>query len=58
MFLIARDLIFMMISGTSSLTPGMELNSCKTPLIFTELTAAPGREESMIRLKELPKVVP
>ena len=26
----------------------MELNSCRTPSILTELIAAPGREESMI----------
>ena len=48
----------MMISVTSSLTPGIELNSCKTPSILTWLTAAPGKEESMIRLKEFPSVVP
>ena len=57
-FLIARDFKFMIISVTSSFTPGMELNSCRTPSIFTELMAAPGREESMILLRELPNVIP
>ncbi len=50
--------MFIMISVTSSLTPGIELNSCNTPSIFTWLTAAPGKEEIMILLKELPRVVP
>ena len=47
-FLIANDLRFMTISVTSSLTPGIELNSCSTPSIFTWLTAAPGSDESII----------
>ena len=42
------------ISVTSSLTPGIELNSCSTPSIFTWLTAAPGSDESIILLRELP----
>ena len=35
-------------------TPGIGINSCTTPSIFTWLTAAPGREESMILLREFP----
>ena len=58
LFLIASSLIFIIISVTSSFTPGIELNSWRTPLIFTALTAAPGKEDNMILLKELPKVVP
>ena len=50
--------MFIIISVTSSLTPGIELNSWRTPSIFTWLTAAPGKEESIILLKELPSVVP
>ena len=42
----------------SSFTPGIELNSCNTPSILTWLTAAPGKEESIILLKELPNVIP
>ena len=38
----------MIISVTSSFTPGMELNSCRTPSIFTELMAAP--EEKIVRI--------
>ena len=53
-----RYLMGVIISVTSSFTPGMELNSCRTPSIFTELMAAPGREESMILLRELPNVIP
>ena len=35
LFLIAKLLTFMMISVTSSLTPEMELNSCRTCLLYT-----------------------
>ena len=58
LFLIARLLMFITISVTSSFTPGIELNSCTTPSILIWLTAVPGKDESMILLKELPKVVP
>ena len=43
----------MIISVTSSFTPGIELNSCNTPSILIWLIAAPGREE-----REFPSVVP
>ena len=46
------------ISVTSSLTPGMVENSCWTPAILMEVAAVPGSEDSRIRLRELPKVVP
>ena len=45
-----------MMSVTSSLTPSSVLNSCSTPSIFTEVTAAPSSEESSTRRSELPKV--
>ena len=48
----------MIISVTSSFTPGIELNSCNTPSILIWLIAAPGREESIILLREFPSVVP
>ena len=43
---------------TSSLTWGMELNSWLIPSMATEVTAAPGSEESRTRRSELPSVVP
>ena len=46
------------ISVTSSFTPGMVENSCWTPAILMEVTAVPGRDESRIRRRELPRVVP
>ena len=49
---------FRTISVTSSLMPGMVVNSCWTPDILMEVTAVPGREDSRIRRRELPKVVP
>ena len=58
LFLITTFLMFIMISVTSSFTPGIELNSCKTPFILTWLTAVPGNEESIILLSELPSVIP
>jgi hypothetical protein len=49
---------FSTISVTSSFTPGMVENSCCTPDILIEVTAVPGREESRMRRRELPRVVP
>ena len=46
------------ISVTSSFTPGMVENSCCTPAILIEVTAVPGRDESRMRRRELPNVVP
>ena len=46
------------ISVTSSFTPGMVVNSCCTPEILIEVTAVPGSEDSRIRRRELPRVVP
>ena len=43
-------------SVTSSRTPGRVVNSCATPSIFTEVTAAPSSDESSTRRSELPKV--
>ncbi|GJE70181.1 hypothetical protein CHKEEEPN_1715 [Methylorubrum podarium] len=45
-------------SVTSSRTPGIDENSCSTPSICTEVTAAPWSEESSTRRRELPSVVP
>src|SRR5665647_909196 len=47
-----------MTSVTSSLTPLMVVNSWATPSIFTELTAAPSRDESSTRRRALPNVCP
>ena len=44
-------------SVTSSLTPLIDVNSCKTPSIWIEVTAAPLIDESKILLKELPKII-
>src|SRR5450631_768461 len=45
-------------SVTSSVTPCIAENSCKTPLIRTDVIAAPCSEDRRILLKELPRVVP
>ena len=60
-FVCARKIIFLMfktISGTSSTTPGILENSCKTPSILIEVMALPSIEEMRILLKELPIVMP
>ena len=51
-----RFLSWRMMSVTSSRTPGSVVNSCATPSIFTEVTAAPSSEESSTRRSELPNV--
>ena len=43
---------------TSSLTPLIEVNSCKTPSICIAVTAVPLIEDNKILLKEFPKVNP
>ena len=43
---------------TSSLTPSIEPNSWRTPLIFASETAAPGIEDKIILLRAFPKVCP
>ena len=50
--------MFRTISVTSSFTPGMVENSCWTPAILMVVGAVPGSEESMIRRRALPSVVP
>src|SRR5207247_11232268 len=47
-----------MMSVTSSVMPGIVENSCRTPSILTETTAAPDNEDSKTRRSELPTVVP
>ena len=49
-------LMFNRISVTSSSTPGRVVNSCGTPEIRTEVTAAPGMELRRVRRSELPSV--
>ncbi len=51
-----RFLMLRMISVTSSFTPGTVVNSCSTPSIRMDVTAAPGIEESRVRRIELPSV--
>ena len=45
-------------SVTSSLTPEIAENSCKTPSILTEVIALPCNEDNRILRKELPIVSP
>ena len=47
-----------MIDVTSSVTPGIVENSCRTPSILTVVTAAPVSDESKTRRSALPTVVP
>ena len=54
----ARDLTFNTISVTSSRTPLIDVNSCKTPSICIDVTAVPLIEDKRIRLREFPKVKP
>lgn len=44
-------------SVTSSLTPGIDENSCCTPSIWTAVAAAPSIDESKHRRSALPTVV-
>ena len=43
-------------SVTSSVTPLMVENSCATPSIRTDVTAAPTSDDSSTRRRELPNV--
>src|SRR3989440_796819 len=52
------SLTFMTSSTTSSLTPGIVVNSCRTPSILMLVTAAPGMDDSRVRRSELPSVYP
>jgi hypothetical protein len=45
-----------MTSVTSSFTPWMDENSCRTPSILIDVTAAPGMDDSRVRRSELPSV--
>ena len=54
----ATSLIFNIMSVTSSLTPEIAENSCKTPSILTEVIALPCNEDNRILRKELPIVNP
>ena len=51
-------LTFKTMSVTSSLTPFIDENSCKTPSILIPKTATPCSEDSKTLLNALPKVVP
>ena len=56
--LILTILRFKIISGTSSTTFGIVVNSCWAPSILTLFIALPGSEDSSILLKEFPIVIP
>ena len=56
--LVIRLLTLRTISVTSSLTPGMVENSCCTPAILMAVAAVPGSEESIMRRRALPSVMP
>src|SRR3954453_16590771 len=45
-------------SVTSSRTPGIVENSCRTPSTRMEVTAAPGIDDSSVRRSEFPRVYP
>src|ERR1700722_12116054 len=53
-----RSLRLRMMSVTSSLTPGSVVNSCSASSKRNWVTAPPGMDESSVRRKELPSVVP
>ena len=54
----ASSFTFNTISVTASLSRLIEVNSCRTPSIWIEVTAVPLIDESNILLKELPNVKP
>src|SRR4051812_39526729 len=56
--LTAISLMLRTMSVTSSRTPGIEENSCSTPSMCTDCTAAPCSEERSTRRSALPKVTP
>jgi len=54
----AMSLMLSTMSVTSSRTPGIEENSCNTPSMWTDCTAAPCRDERRMRRNALPNVTP
>ena len=54
----ANDFTFKTISVTSSLTPFIEVNSCNTPSICIDVTAAPLIDDNKTLLREFPNVSP
>jgi hypothetical protein len=54
----AMSLMLSTMSVTSSRTPAIDENSCSTPSICTDCTAAPCSEERRIRRSALPSVTP
>ena len=56
--LIAMSLMLSTMSVTSSRTPAIEENSCSTPSICTDCTAAPCSDDSRMRRSALPSVWP
>src|SRR5499427_1279051 len=56
--LIEMSLMFSTMSVTSSRTPAIEENSCSTPSICTDCTAAPCSEDNRMRRNALPSVTP
>src|ERR1700712_5294183 len=56
--LIEMSLMLSTMSVTSSRTPAIEENSCSTPSICTDCTAAPCSDESRMRRSALPSVWP
>ncbi len=56
--LIEMSLMFSTMSVTSSRTPAIEENSCSTPSMCTDCTAAPCSDDSRMRRSALPSVWP
>src|ERR1700744_4199150 len=56
--LIEMSLMLSTMSVTSSRTPAIEENSCSTPSMCTDCTAAPCSEDSRMRRSALPRVWP
>src|SRR5215510_553534 len=56
--LMAMSLMLSTISVTSSRTPAIDENSCSTPSMCTDCTAAPCSEDNRIRRSALPSVTP
>src|SRR5947209_115305 len=56
--LMAISLMLSTMSVTSSRTPGIDENSCSTPSMCTDCTAAPCSEESRTRRSAFPSVTP
>ena len=56
--LMAMSLMLRTMSVTSSRTPAIEENSCSTPSMCTDCTAAPCSEDNRMRRSALPSVTP